>query len=60
MESASIAQVCFLTNTPFSIVRVVSDTPGEGENISQYKDFWKTAPEKTFETVKALINNLDL
>lgn len=59
MESASIAQVCFLTDTPFNIVRVVSDTPGEGENISQYKDFWKTAPEKTFETVKAIINNLD-
>lgn len=58
MESASIAQVCFMTSTPFAVVRVVSDTPGEGENISQYKEFWKEAPEKTFETLILLISEL--
>ena len=58
MESASIAQTCMLCNVPFAIIRVVSDTPGEGENISQYKDFWKTAPEKTFETLKNLLSLL--
>lgn len=58
MESASIAQTCCMFGTPFAIVRIVSDTPGEGENISQYKDFWKNAPLKTFETLKTLLTEL--
>lgn len=55
MESAAIAQACYFTGTPFAIIRVVSDTPGEGENISQYQDFWKDAPHKTFKAVKTII-----
>lgn len=58
MESAAIAQVCYLSSTSFNIVRVVSDTPGEGENITQYKNFWNEAPQKTFGLVKELIENL--
>ncbi|MDE7160622.1 MAG: 5'-methylthioadenosine/adenosylhomocysteine nucleosidase [Muribaculaceae bacterium] len=58
MESASIAQVSLGCGVPFSIVRVVSDTPGEGENIEQYKDFWTEAPRKTFEVVKRIIDAL--
>lgn len=58
MESAAIAQVCCMNNIPFGIIRVVSDTPGEGENISQYKNFWNEAPEKTFEVVKFVITHL--
>lgn len=58
MESAAIAQVCHMTSTPFNIVRVVSDTPGEGENISQYQNFWTEAPLKTFNVVRKLIENL--
>lgn len=58
MESASIAQACAMTATPVSVIRVVSDTPGEGENISQYKNFWADAPKKTFEAVKTVVENL--
>jgi adenosylhomocysteine nucleosidase len=58
MESASIAQTCYLTNVPFAIVRVVSDTPGEGENLAQYQNFWTDAPKKTFAVVKTIIENL--
>lgn len=58
MESAAIAQVCCMNKIDFAIVRVVSDTPGEGENISQYKNFWTDAPIKTFETLKTIILNL--
>ena len=58
MESASIAQVCFLTSTPFNIIRIVSDTPGEGENLAQYENFWVEAPEKTFKALKTIIANL--
>ncbi|MDE6577051.1 MAG: 5'-methylthioadenosine/adenosylhomocysteine nucleosidase [Muribaculaceae bacterium] len=55
MESAAIAQVCYLTDTPFNIIRVVSDTPGEGENIEQYKNFWQDAPQKTFNLIREII-----
>lgn len=58
MESASIAQTCIVNNIPFGIIRVVSDTPGQGENISQYQDFWGTAPKKTFEAVEKIIKAL--
>ena len=59
MESATIAQVAMSEEIPFAIVRVVSDTPGEGENISQYKDFWTNAPVKTFNLIKDLLTNLE-
>lgn len=55
MESASIAHACRDCGVPFAVVRVVSDTPGQAENISQYKNFFSEAPEKTFRTVKGII-----
>ena len=58
MESASIAQTCWLSKVPFNIIRVVSDTPGEGENIAQYESFWTEAPQKTFAVVKTIIEQL--
>lgn len=58
MESASIAQTCISTGTEFAIIRVVSDTPGEGENISQYKDFWNLAPQQSFKVLKKILENL--
>lgn len=58
MESAAIAQVCTLENVKFNIIRVISDTPGSGENISQYENFWSDAPRKTFEALGSLIKAL--
>ncbi len=58
MESASIAHACLDKNVPFAVVRVVSDTPGQADNISQYKDFWTIAPEKTFQAVRSIIQSL--
>lgn len=58
MESASIGQVCTLEGVRFNIIRIISDTPGEGENISQYENFWKEAPKKNFTVIKEIINNL--
>lgn len=55
MESAAIAQACQLRKIPFAVIRVVSDTPGQADNISQYVNFWTEAPEKTFQTVKTII-----
>lgn len=59
MESASIGQVCAMCGTPFNIIRVVSDTPGDGENVSQYANFWSDAPERTFNAVRGIIESLD-
>ena len=58
MESAAIAHVCCLEDTRFNIIRVISDTPGSGSNIDQYKNFWTEAPEKIFELVEAILENL--
>ena len=59
MVSASIAQTCFILGIPFAIIRVVSDTPGAGENISQYKDFWENAPKKTFSVLSEILRLLE-
>ena len=56
MESAAIAHACHISQIPFVIIRVVSDTPGEGENISQYQDFWQKAPEKSFEIIGKILS----
>ena len=55
MESASIAQVCFLKNVPFIAIRVISDTPGKEDNINQYENFWSEAPLTTFEVLKSTL-----
>lgn len=58
MESAAVAQTCIVCGIPFAIVRVVSDTPGVGENINQYKDFWETVPQKTFMVLSKILEKL--
>ena len=58
MESAAIAHVCFLKSVPFVCIRVISDTPGSADNISQYENFWTDAPAHTFATLKALLERL--
>lgn len=58
MESAAIAQTCVAEGVPFAIVRVMSDTPGRGENVGQYQNFWQEAPRKTFESVIKIIRTL--
>ena len=59
MESASIAQTCIKCGVPFAIVRVMSDTPGAAENVSQYVNFWSEAPHKTFDCVARLLTSLN-
>lgn len=58
MESAAIAQVCFIKSVPFVCIRVVSDTPGDGGNAAAYESFWQAAPERTFECVEKLLETL--
>ena len=58
MESAAIAQACYLKGVPFLSIRVISDTPGEADNAAQYESFWDDAPRHTFEILVSLINAL--
>ncbi|MCX4263095.1 MAG: 5'-methylthioadenosine/adenosylhomocysteine nucleosidase [Muribaculaceae bacterium] len=58
MESAAIAQVCYIKNVPFVCIRVVSDTPGDGGNAAAYENFWQAAPERTFDEVEKLLGLL--
>lgn len=59
MESAAMAQVCHMRNTPFMSLRVVSDTPGMvHNNTAQYFDFFTDAPQRTFEVLKSLITRV--
>lgn len=58
MESAAIAQVCYIKNVPFVCIRVVSDTPGDGGNAAAYESFWTAVPERTFDKVEKLLRLL--
>ena len=58
MESAAIAQVCYLRDVPFACIRVISDTPGADDNIAQYRNFWEEAPRHTFDLPRLVIDQL--
>lgn len=58
MESAAIAQVCYLYQIPFISFRIVSDMPLEDEHASQYFNFWETASEETFHIAKQYVESL--
>lgn len=58
MESAAIAHTCHLSGTPFFCLRVVSDTPGQSDNIAQYDDFWDDAPRQTFDILSRMLHEI--
>lgn len=50
MESAALAQVCYLYKVPFVSFRVISDVVGkETDNAAQYENFWDTIVQTAFE-----------
>ena len=58
MESAAIAQICYLYQIPFISFRIVSDMPLEDEHASQYFNFWETVSEETFHIAKQYVESL--
>lgn len=58
MESTSIGQVCRMCDVSFAILRAISDRPGGGDNISEYKNFWVETPEHLAHTVEQLITEI--
>ena len=59
MESAAIAQTCYLLKVPFLSLRVISDTPGRTDNHQQqWDDFLASMCDRSFHFVKKLLETL--
>jgi len=58
MESAAIAQTCFLYNVPFVSFRVISDTPAADGHQQQYENFWQEMAQKSFNTTKLFLQKI--
>ncbi len=59
MESAAIAQTCYLLGIPFMSLRVISDTPGNTDNHQQqWEDFLASMCDRSFRFVKKYLEIL--
>lgn len=58
MEGASIAQVCFLSNIPFLIIRSISDVPNN-DNVITYEEFLTNSAKIVALAMKDIINKID-
>ncbi len=59
MESAAIAQTCYLEKVPFLSLRVISDTPGHTDNHqAQWVDFLGSMCDTSFRFVKNYLETL--
>lgn len=58
MESAAIAQTCYLRHVPFISFRVISDIPLRDTDASQYHDFWNTIADNSFQVTKTFVEQL--
>ncbi|MBR1496547.1 MAG: 5'-methylthioadenosine/adenosylhomocysteine nucleosidase [Oscillospiraceae bacterium] len=57
MEGGAIAQVCYLNNTPFVIIRAISDKADDSEEMS-YLEFEEAAAARCAAIVRHMIANL--
>lgn len=58
MESTAIAQTCYLNNTAFMSLRIISDVVGKAEQQAQYENFWRNVPHKASEMVDVVLKSL--
>ena len=58
MESAAIAQICYLYKVPFISFRIISDTPGAEQHLEQYKNFWGEMADRSFHVTKTFLKSL--
>lgn len=54
MEGAAIAQVCFLDNVPFLVIRGISDTPN-GNNGIDFHTYLKLASKNSANILKEIL-----
>ena len=55
MESAALAQICYLYKMPFLSFRVISDIPLKPNNEVDYNNFWNEVADESFGVTKELI-----
>ena len=58
MESAAIAQCCFLYNCPLMVIRQISDVVGTEKQDEIYNQFWKNAPEQSSLVLRQVLTRL--
>ena len=58
MESAAIAQICYLYKVPFISFRIISDTPGAEQHLEQYKNFWGEMADCSFHVTETFLKSL--
>ena len=58
MESAAIAQACYINKVPFISFRVISDIPLRDTDASMYHNFWDTIADNSFHVTKTFIESL--
>ena len=58
MESAAIAQTCYIYQTPLLCLRQISDIPGHPFSEQQYAEFWQNTAHRTIDSLSNLLKNL--
>ena len=58
MESAAIAQICYLYKIPFISFRIISDTPGADKHFEQYLNFWGEMADRSFRVTETFLKAL--
>lgn len=59
MESAAIAQTCYLMHKPFLSIRVISDTPGNTDNHQQqWSEFLNSMTDRSFQFILQFLRRL--
>ena len=56
MEGASIAQVCYLCNKPFIVIRCISDIPGDNNKMN-YEEFLESSSDKVSKLLYDVLTN---
>ena len=58
MEGAAIAQVCYLCNIPFLILRSISDTPNNNNNTLTYEEFLISSSKKIAYAMNKILKKI--
>lgn len=58
MESAAIAQTCYINKIPFISLRIISDVVGKKSQIEQYNSFWQNMTHLATKMVDIAIKAL--
>ena len=58
MESAAIAQTCYINKVPFISFRVISDIPLRDTDAFMYHDFWERIADNSFQVTRTFVESL--